>query len=200
MNTALGVAIGIGLAAAAGFRVFVPFLVVSIAALSGHLHLSPSFAWAGTWPALVAFATATVIEVAAYYVPWLDHLLDVVATPLAVVAGVVVSAAVIVDLPPLFKWGLALIAGGGVAGVVQGATVLARLKSSLATGGLANPLVATAELFSSLSAAILSLVLPVLVLLLVGAGCAVIFIASGRFLFGRPRHAAREQSPPSLPR
>jgi hypothetical protein len=196
MDTAISIAIGLGLAAAAGFRVFVPLLVLSIAALTGHLHLSPSFAWAGTLPALVAFATATLVEVAAYYVPWLDHLLDVVATPLAVVAGVVVSAAVMIDMPPLLKWGLALIAGGGAAGVVQGATVLARLKSSLATGGLANPLVSTAELFSSVFTAALSLVLPVLVLLLVAAGCAAIFIASGRFLFGRPKHAESMQSPP----
>ena len=195
METALGVAIGIGLAAAAGFRVFVPLLVLSIAALTGHLHLSSSFAWAGTLPALVAFATATVVEVGAYYVPWLDHLLDVVATPLAVVAGVVVSAAVITDLPPFLKWGLALIAGGGAAGVVQGATVLARLKSSLATGGLGNPIVSTVELFSSVLTAVLSLVIPLLVLLLVAAACTAVFMASGRFLFGRTKATALPPPP-----
>lgn len=197
MDTVLGVAIGIGLAAAAGFRVFVPLLVLSIAALSGHVSLSPSFAWAGTYPALVAFATASALEVAAYYVPWLDHLLDTVATPLAVLAGVVASAAVITDLPPFLKWGLALIAGGGAAGVVQGATVLARLKSSLATGGLANPLVATAELFGSVFTAVLALVIPVLVLLAVAAACAAVFIASGRFRFGRSK--PDEEPPPAPP-
>ena len=198
METALGVAIGIGLAAAAGFRVFVPLLVLSIAAVTGHLNLSPPFEWAGTYPALVAFATATAVEVGAYYVPWLDHLLDVVATPLAVLAGVVASAAVMTDVPGILKWGLALIAGGGAAGVVQGATVLARLKSSLATGGLANPLVATAELFGSVLTAVLALVIPVLVLLLVAAACAGVFIASGRFLFGHPKDAP-PAPPPAFP-
>ncbi len=197
METALGIAIGIGLATAAGFRVFVPLLVLSVAALSGHLHLSPSFAWAGTVPALVAFATATAVEVAAYYVPWLDHLLDVVATPLAVMAGILVSAAVMTDVSPFLKWCLAIIAGGGAAGVVQGATVLARLKSSLATGGLANPILATVELFGSVSTAVLSLVLPVLVLFLVGTACVVVFIASGRFLFGRSKPASPPEPPPA---
>jgi hypothetical protein len=117
-------------------------------------------------------------------VPWLDHLLDVVATPAAVLAGMIVSASVMVELPPLVKWGVALIAGGGVAGIVQGATMLTRLKSTVTTAGLANPLVSTAELAGSLATSLLSLVVPVLVLLLVAGFCIVVFAVSHRFLFG----------------
>ena len=76
-----------------------------------------------------AFGTATLLEIAAYYIPWFDHLLDTIATPAAVVAGMVASASVMVDLPPVLKWGVALIGGGGAAGLLQGATVLLRLKS-----------------------------------------------------------------------
>lgn len=74
METLLGLMIGIGLSAACGFRVFVPLPGMSIAALSGYLSLSPEFEWIGTWPALIAFATATVLEIAAYYIPWVDNI------------------------------------------------------------------------------------------------------------------------------
>jgi hypothetical protein len=190
MSTGLSVALGLGLAAAAGFRIFVPLLVMSIAGMSGHLPLSHGMAWIASLPALIAFATATVLEVGAYYVPWLDHALDVVATPMAVVAGAVVSASVMVDLPPLVKWGVALIAGGGAAGLVQGATMLARLKSSVTTAGLANPIVATFELVSSVVTSLLSLVVPILALLAVAGFCIAVFWVSHRVMFGHGREPA----------
>ena len=186
MEAALSVALGIGLAAACGFRVFVPLLVTSIAAYAGWLPLSSGFEWIGTIPALIAFATATVIEVVAYYVTWLDHVLDVIASPAAVICGVVAAASVITDLPPLVRWTVAIIGGGGAAGLVQGATVLVRLKSAALTGGLANPLVATAELFGSAVTSLLSLLMPLAAVLLIALLCIAVFAMSGRFLFGRP--------------
>src|SRR5262245_64615754 len=87
MNALLSVLLGIGLSAACGFRVFVPFLFVGIAARTGHLTLGDSFQWMSGAPALVVFAVATVLEIGAYYIPWLDHALDVMSTPAAVVAG-----------------------------------------------------------------------------------------------------------------
>src|SRR5512137_1176711 len=98
MEYLLYVLLGIGLAAACGFRVFVPFLAISIAALAGHLRLAPDFAWLGSWPALIVFGVATVLEIVAYYVPWLDHVLDIAATPAAIVAGVVVTASVVTGI------------------------------------------------------------------------------------------------------
>ncbi len=79
--------LGIGLAAACGFRVFVPLLVVSIAAVSGNLELGSGSGWIRTWPALIVFAVATVLEIVAYYVVWLDNLLDTIATPAPAAAG-----------------------------------------------------------------------------------------------------------------
>ena len=159
----LGVLIGVGLAAACGFRIFVPLLVMSIAALAGHLELSEGFAWIGTWPALVAFAVATALEIAAYYIPWLDNLLDSLATPAAVVAGVVVMAACVTDMSPLLKWTLAVVAGGGAAGAVQALTVTGRGTSTATTGGLANPVVSTVEAGSSAALSVVSVLVPVLV-------------------------------------
>ena len=164
METILCVCLGIGLAAACGFRVFVPFLIMSIASLSGHLQLAHGFEWIGTYPALITFSVATALEVAGYYIPWVDHLLDTVATPAAVVAGIIVTASVVSGMSPLLKWSLAVIAGGTAAGVVQGTTVLLRGASTLTTGGLANPLFATAELASSVSLSVVALVAPLLVI------------------------------------
>src|SRR5262245_45624492 len=123
MELALSICLGIGLAAACGFRVFVPLLGVSMAALAGHVQLAEGVAWVGTWPALVCFLTATILEIGAYYIPWLDNLLDTIATPAAVVAGTIAMGSVVTDMSPLLKWTLALIAGGGTAGLIQSATV-----------------------------------------------------------------------------
>jgi hypothetical protein len=189
MEAIISVAIGLGLSAACGYRVFVPFLVASAAAYNGRLELAPSFDWIGTLPALLAFATATILEVGAYYVPWLDHLLDTVATPAAVIAGVLASASVVTDLPPLLGWSIALIGGGSAAGLMQGATVLLRLKSAALTGGVANPLVATAELGGATVIAVLAIVVPLLCLVLVVVSCVFVFRAAGKLLFGRSRAA-----------
>jgi len=167
MEIALSVLIGIGLAAACGFRVFVPFLVVSIAAMSGHLELAPGFEWMGTYYALAAFGAATLLEIAAYYVPWLDNLLDTIATPVAVVAGAVITASVVGDMSPFLKWTLAVIAGGGTAAAVQAGTVALRGTSSVTTGGIANPVVSTGELGGSAVVATLAVVLPIVAVALV---------------------------------
>jgi len=169
MNVITSIAVGIGLAAACGFRIFVPFLVMGAAARLGWLPLSGGFAWLGSDEALVALAVATVLEAAAYKVPWLDHLLDLLASPAAVLAGALAAAAVVTDLPPLVRFAVAVVGGGGAAAMVQGATVLARLKSTAMTGGLGNPLVALVELVGSLLTSVLALVVPFLLLFFLAA-------------------------------
>ncbi len=163
-DIAVSVALGIGLAAATGLRLFLPFLVASLAAYSGHLPLSGNFAWLGTLPAVILLGVATVVEILAYYIPGVDNLLDALATPAAFVAGTILSAAVITDLPPLVKWAAAIIAGGGIAGLTQSVTAVARAKSTLFTGGLGNPAVATVELGGSLLVSLLALAAPLLTL------------------------------------
>jgi hypothetical protein len=165
METVLSLCLGVGLSAACGFRVFVPLLFTCIAALSGHLNLSPGFEWIGSYPALIAFIVATGFEIAGYYIPWLDHFLDSLATPAAVVAGTMITASQIQHMTPFLKWTMALIAGGGAAATVQSLTVLARGASLVGTGGLANPLVATVELGSSVFACVLSIIAPVVTLI-----------------------------------
>jgi hypothetical protein len=158
----LSVALGIGLAAATGLRLFLPMLIVSAASYSGHLPLSDNFAWLATAPALILLGVAAIVEVLAYYIPGVDNLLDVIATPAAFVAGTLVAAAVITDLPPMVKWAAAIIAGGGIAGVTQSVTTLVRAKSTVMTGTLGNPVVATTELGGSLLVSLLALAAPLL--------------------------------------
>jgi hypothetical protein len=177
LDTLLAVVVGVALSAAVGLRIFVPFLVMSVAAKAGYLPLAPGFEWIAATPALVAFAVATVLEVVAYYVPWLDNLLDALAPPLVVVAGIAATASVVTDLPPLLQWTVAVIAGGGAAGLLHGATAAARAASTLATGGGANFLLATAELAGALVTSVLAILLPFVALAAV--------VALGAWLFRR---------------
>jgi len=167
MDTLLSICIGIGLSAACGFRVFVPPLVMSIASLFGHLTLSPSFEWMGSYPALVVFAVATAIEIAAYYIPWVDNLLDTIATPMAIAAGTFVTASVIPEGDPMLQWTVALIAGGGAAGTIQAFTGIGRLASTMMTGGLGNPLISTIESGGSIILSGLAIAVPVFAVCLV---------------------------------
>lgn len=163
-DIALSIALGVGLAAATGFRVFLPMLVASAAAYSGHLPLADSFAWLATPAVLTLLGVAALVEILAYYIPGVDNLLDTLATPAAFVAGTVISAAVITDLPPMVKWSAAVIAGGGIAGLTQSLTAVLRAKSTVLTGTLGNPVIATAELGGSLLVSLLALAAPLLAL------------------------------------
>ena len=159
-DLALSIVLGVVLAAATGFRVFLPMLIVSGAAYTGHLSLDNSFAWLGTPSALTMLSVAALVEVLAYYVPGVDNLLDAVATPAAFVAGTIVSAAVMTDLPPMAKWMAAIIAGGGIASFTQGVTAILRAKSTVFTGGFGNPVIATGELGGSVLLSLLALAAP----------------------------------------
>jgi hypothetical protein len=186
VDTVLSLLIGLGLAAACGFRVFVPLLIMSLASRAevGHLALSGHFAWIGSTPALIAFSVATLLEIAGYYIPWVDNLLDTVATPTAIVAGVLVTASsMTADVSPFLKWTLAVVAGGGTTAVFQGITSMARHVSSFTTGGLGNPVLATAEAGSSALLAVLAITLPVLAFVLV---VGLLYVGVKKLLFRRP--------------
>jgi hypothetical protein len=146
---------------------FLPMLVVSGAAYTGHLPLGESFNWLGSPSALTMLSVAAIVEILAYYIPGVDNLLDALATPVAFVAGTVVSAAVLTDVAPMVKWTAAVIAGGGIAGVTQGVTATLRANSTVWTGGLGNLVIATAELGGALLVSFLALAAPVAAIALV---------------------------------
>ncbi len=189
MDLVVSIFIGVGLSAACGFRVFVPMLVMSIAAMSGHYTPAAGFEWVGSYPAVIAFAVATAVEIFGYYLPWVDNLLDTIAFPASVVAGTVCTASAVADVSPLMTWSVAFIAGGGSAAAVQGLTTVVRGTSTATTGGVANPVVSTGEAASSTVLAVLAIVIPVLAFLLVTA---LLFFSIWGFVRWRRKRAARK--------
>jgi hypothetical protein len=189
MSTTIAIALGIGLAAATGFRVFVPFLIACIAHKMGLLPLKEGFMWLGSWPAFVMFLTAAIVEVGAYYIPVLDHLLDVIAAPLATVAGILLTVSVLPpDLASSATWAIGIIGGGGAAFATQLGTTAIRGGVSILSGAGLNWLFSTLELIGSILLSILSIVLPVLVAVAIAVVLVIaipIVIVVGIFLFLR---------------
>ncbi|MBR0852153.1 DUF4126 domain-containing protein [Bradyrhizobium diazoefficiens] len=190
-DLALSIALGVGLAAATGFRVFLPMLVASVAAYSGSLPVGEGFAWLATPAAMLMLGVAALLEVGAYFIPGVDNLLDVIAAPVAVIAGAVVSAATMADLPPMMKWTAAIVAGGGAAGLVHGVTAAVRAKSTVMTAGLGNSTVATAELGGSLLVSLLALAAPAVAFAIV-----ILLLWMGIRLILRLRGSARRTDAP----
>lgn len=186
----VAVPLGIGIAAATGFRVFLPLLALGLAGRFEVVPLADSFQWLADTGTLLALGVAALAEIAAYYLPGVDHLLDGLAGPAALVAGAVSVAAVMTDVPPALKWTVAIIAGSGSAGLVQGATTLLRAKSGLATGGLGNPVVATGELGGAIGLSALAIFVPILALVAVVALVYVAFRVARRLW-------TRRESPPA---
>ena len=160
----LSLSLGLGLAAACGFRIFIPPLMMGIGSRFDLYDLEGSFIWVGEDWAIAVFAIATLLEIGGYYVPWIDNLLDTVATPAAVIGGIfVTSASLEGDVDPSLQWILATIAGGSTAGVIQLGTVATRAVSTGVTGGLANPVVSTLEALASIICILLSFFLAIVI-------------------------------------
>ena len=168
METILGLCIGIGLSAACGFRVFVPLLVMSLASLMGWFEPMKGFEWLAMPSVCIVLGFATLCEITAYYIPWVDNALDTIATPAAMVAGTLTTMAVSSgEMSQFASWAAAIIIGGGTATAVQMSTVAVRGLSTATTGGIANPVVSTGEWISAFLLSILSLIVPVLVVIVV---------------------------------
>lgn len=144
-ETIISIFLGVGLAASVGFRVFLPLFALSLAAYFDVWQLNASWQWIGSLAAVITLGVATIVEIFAYFIPWVDNLLDSFAVPLAAIAGTAVMVSTVVDLDPIITWSLAIIAGGGTATAIKGAGATGRLASTASTGGLGNPIIATVE-------------------------------------------------------
>ena len=163
LQVLLALAAGVSLSASCGFRVFIPPLIMSLASMAGGLDLSQDFAWMGTWQAALAFGAAALLEVAAYYIPAVDNLLDTIAAPASAIAGTVLTAALLgADVSPAARWILAAVAGGGTALTVSAGTAALRGASTSTTAGCANHLLSTGELIVSTLMSVISILLPLL--------------------------------------
>ncbi len=160
MEIFLSLLIGLGLSAACGFRIFVPMLIASIALRTGHLHVGEGFAWLGSDAALIALGAATLLEIAAYYIPCVDHFLDLIGAPAAIVAGALLTASFITDISPWLQWSLATVVGGGSAAAVHAGMATARGFVTATTAGLGNGVVSTGEAVAAAGTSFLTIIAP----------------------------------------
>lgn len=172
------VAMGIGLAACAGLRAFLPLLVVGVAGRVGVVTLSEPFAWLASWPALVVFGVAVVTEILSDKIPVVDHVLDVIGGVVKPVAGTVLAASVLSDFTPLQSAVIGIVLGGGSAGLVHLTKAKLRLFSSVTTAGLGNPLLSLGEDVASLVGSMIAIAFPLILLVLVASS--IVFLAMAR--------------------
>ena len=168
----LSLSLGLGLAAACGFRVFIPPLMMGVGSRLDLYKLEGSFVWVDDTWAIAIFAVATLLEIGGYFIPWIDNLLDAVATPAAIIGGIfVTSASLEGELDQSAQWTLSVIAGGSVSGVIQLGTVATRAISTGTTGGLANPIISLLEAVASILCILISLflvaIIPIVIIFLI---------------------------------
>ncbi|MFV9551129.1 DUF4126 domain-containing protein [Algibacter sp. PT7-4] len=166
-ETVISICLGIGLSASVGFRVFLPLFALSLASYFDVWQLNESWQWIGSTAALITLGVATIVEICAYFIPYIDNLLDSIAVPLAGLAGTAIMLSTIADLSPVITWALAIIAGGGTAAAVAGTSSTTRLASTTTTAGIANPIVSTIETGTSIILSTVSIFLPIIALVLV---------------------------------
>ncbi len=174
-ETIISIFLGVGLAASVGFRVFLPLFALSLASYFGVWELNDSWHWIGSLAAVLTLGIATLVEVFAYFIPWVDNALDSIAIPLAGIAGTAVMVSTMADLDPVITWSLAIIAGGGTAAAIKGANATGRLASTATTGGLANPVVSTVETGTAVAVSTASIFAPIFAVFLVIIILAIVF-------------------------
>lgn len=175
------IAMGVGLAACAGLRAFLPLLVVGVAGRIDWLPLTSSFDWLASTPALIVFGVAVLVELAADKFPVVDNFLDAMQTFVKPVAGAIVAAGVLTELTPLQASVLGIVSGGAVAATVHLAKAKLRLASTLTTIGSANPVLSLVEDITSFFGALLSLLAPLFV------ACVVLLLLLGLAWFLKRR-------------
>ncbi|MFK8055105.1 MAG: DUF4126 domain-containing protein [Saprospiraceae bacterium] len=161
MELALSILLGICLSAATGMRIFLPALIASVATNQGYISPAEGFEWMASLPAIIAFATASVVELGAYYIPWVDNALDTVAGPGAILAGGLIATSFFQIESEALQWILGMIAGGSAAGGIQAGTTLLRGMSTASTGGIANPIVSTGKNLGAFFLSLLTILSPI---------------------------------------
>lgn len=166
-ETIISIFLGIGLAASTGFRVFLPLFALSLASYFNVWDLNENWEWVGSLAAVIILGVATLVEIFAYFIPWVDNALDSLAIPLAAIAGTAVMVSTVANLDPVVTWSLAIIAGGGTATAIKGASATSRLASTATTGGLGNPVVSTVETGTATVVTAASIFSPIIAIILV---------------------------------
>jgi len=161
-------AMGIGLAACAGLRAWLPLLLAGLLARAGILELGPSFRFIASNQALILFGVATLVEMLGDKIPAVDHTLDALSTVLRPAAASLLAASVMWRIPdPLTALALGVAVGAPTALVPHAAKSTLRAASTALTGGLANPLLSLIEDLAAVTLFAFTVVVPVVVALTV---------------------------------
>jgi hypothetical protein len=171
---------GLGLAACAGLRAFLPLFVVGLSGRLDLVTLSDSFNWLSGWPALIVFGAAVVIETLGDKFPVVDHVLDTVQVFVKPIAGALVMATVIEDWDPLYVAIFSLVVGGSTAGLVHVTKAKLRLASSVMTAGLGNPVLSVTEDLGALVGTVGSIAIPSVMVLVAVGGVVLAWVALRR--------------------
>lgn len=159
-------AMGIGLAACAGLRAWLPLFLAGLLARAGVLELGPSFRFIASDQALILFGVATIVEILGDKIPAVDHTLDALSTVLRPAAGSLLAASVMWRVPdPLTALALGVAVGAPTALVPHAAKSTLRAGSTFFTGGLANPILSFVEDLATVVMFVLTVVVPVVVAL-----------------------------------
>jgi len=156
----LKILIGLGLSAASGFRLFVPFAILSIFSISGIYNTTSTPYIFSSDLFLVIFIILSVSEVVLFYNPWIDNMLDLISTPASIFSGIILTYFVLYDTEIYLRLLISVILGGLVSLNVQLLTVKARSSTSIFSKGNGNQIVSTIENISSIFISILVLKFP----------------------------------------
>ncbi|MGB3635917.1 MAG: DUF4126 domain-containing protein [Rubrobacteraceae bacterium] len=166
METLLAAGTGAGLSSVAGLRAYLPLALVGLFARIGLFDLPTAFAFLDNWVVVVTLFALAVVEGVLDKIPALDTAVDVVQTPVRIVAGAVLfSAALEAGLDPAAIPELA--AGGGIAGVVAVLKAVLRPPANVSTAGVSAPFLSGIEDVVALVGGIIAILVPLISLALV---------------------------------
>ncbi|MEW1962057.1 DUF4126 domain-containing protein [Microbacterium sp. NPDC077644] len=164
--------IGTSLAASAGLNAWMPLFLLGLAdRFLPAVNLPAGWSWIGSDIALWILGALLVLEIVADKIPALDSINDVIQSVLRPASGGIVFGAgasaqtVAVDDPTTFfsqnTW-VPIVTGIVIALIVHITKATGRLAANTVTGGLAAPVLSTAEDGASFLLAALAIIVPVL--------------------------------------
>lgn len=169
--------LGATLAAAAGFRAFLPLFILGLLErfeLLGQFTLGDNLQWLMSNPGLICLGAATVLEIAADKIPAVDSALDSLMTFVRPGAGGLGVIAVLSAHNPLMAYVAGIVlAGGATLPIHLGKTAL-RLGSHMTTGGFGSPALSCAEDVAAGGTVTLAALLPVFAVIFGTAGAVLV--------------------------
>lgn len=166
MEALLALGIGIGLSSVAGVRAYLPLVLVGLFARFGLFDLSAPFGLLDNWFVIGVLFALALVEGVLDKIPALDTAVDVVQTPVRIVAGAVLFSAALgsgLDVGAIPE----LAAGGGIAGIVSVFKALLRPPANISTAGVSAPFLSGSEDAVALVGGVVAVLVPLVSLILV---------------------------------